>query len=502
MSATTKKASDVKIGRLSTSLKTSVHMLNNISGVLIGLGAKVDIDEASLAPTILEAEIEFHGNKLKIAHINTSMIRIWSYQDAYDLIDALGFLIIKEPTQAQVNLILVAICRVISDVKLLSRADDKQLYAYTTKDSYVTDEPSLIIGFSEEFQRKEAHKDEEGEVEEVEDGEESGIMGESTSKRGMKTSMAAIKKSKANPVLVIVPKPRPELLTEEEPEKTQEDEKTGSKGARKPESNPLDPELDPDDSNPGENTGYEGQDAEEIDIFSNTWGVTSDSDISDMVDIILPAIKYEGFEPKVLREAFVKNFDDVFDFTKNIIFCFMAYAEVGNTTGKLGIKRKDVKIGSKLSTAIGTIGVKRVAETNEEPTLPRLALAFMPLYLHYRKMAKNMLTPKVPTELAIEYQDVCFIGCKQISGSDQYGKYYKEFSSLIYSKEKGVKTDDEAFVKSLENWRRVSTNGYENDTDIHNQIDSVVRMRICTTASLRFAIRTEYNRVKISIQNS
>lgn len=232
-----------------------------------------------------------------------------------------------------------------------------------------------------------------------------------------------------------------------------------------------------------------------IDVLDDKWDIKTTEDFDRMVKVILPSIKYKGFDPALIRRIFVENSDDHIMFVKRLMICFSGYAEVGNSVGKLSTKRKDPEFAQRMAQVLTTLGIKKKAVTSDDLTLPRLAIAFMPLYLLFRIHHRTRVPVKSKSNLPIEHQDICFSGYAPLSGSETYHKFHLEFSSLIYIKEKGVKLDNPEFLTSVARWRDVSEKGYAADKEIHDSMDEIFKMNTTDNNTTYNAFIREYKRV-------
>lgn len=189
---------------------------------------------------------------------------------------------------------------------------------------------------------------------------------------------------------------------------------------------------------------------------------------------LIPKIQYEGFVPKVIRETFRERDGSPDVLAKDLVSCFSAYAFIGNNISKLAVKRHDVEASKVLMNMVTTMGVKRVAKTKKCMTLPRLAIAFMPEYLIFRKHFGTQLQRQTESALDVIYQDVAFAGCPEILGMPGYPEFNLEFSSFIYKPKQETALDDKDFIKAHKKWNLIITKGYSRDTGVHARMTAVL----------------------------
>jgi hypothetical protein len=196
--------------------------------------------------------------------------------------------------------------------------------------------------------------------------------------------------------------------------------------------------------------------------------IISDEDkFLEMITLISDATVYEGFSPTKVRSNFIGSHPDVKNYTQNLSMIFIAYARIGNNIGKLNQKRVDPVKATELMRAVEALGMKKKAIKSDTLTLPRMAIAFMPEYLVFRKNLMKDLQIQADTTLNVVYQDVAFAGCDQISSMVGYTEFYDQFSRLITNNGKGVAADDKAeknHIAAQAGWRKVATTGYRQDS--------------------------------------
>jgi hypothetical protein len=206
------------------------------------------------------------------------------------------------------------------------------------------------------------------------------------------------------------------------------------------------------------------------------FAASTEADILRLIETIVPAIVYLGFKPQYIRHVFLKKYTTLPIAVRNLMFCFSAYAYIGNNIAKLQHKRVDVDISKRLMQAVETMGVAKQGQNNDTLTLPRLAIAFMPEYLIYRKVIARDLQDQTESTLAVVYKDIVFYGCKEIRDLAGYADFHKEFSSFImHGQKKEIADMTDAKVKSTyERWNKVSVNGYKADAQIHTRMATAI----------------------------
>jgi hypothetical protein len=209
-------------------------------------------------------------------------------------------------------------------------------------------------------------------------------------------------------------------------------------------------------------------------VTDDTFTASTPDNIVALINKVLPAIVYDGFNPAKVRRAFIARNANVDIITRDLLLAFSAYAFIGNNVGKLAIKRVDVDIGKELMDAVGNMGIKKADKTSAGLTLPRLAIAFMPEYLIFRKfMAKN-LQSQTESNIAVAYKDIVFYGCQGVRDLTGYGEFHKEFSAYIYSRTEDTDQTDAKFLKTYERWNKIVRKGYLNDNVIHNRMTNAI----------------------------
>jgi hypothetical protein len=220
-------------------------------------------------------------------------------------------------------------------------------------------------------------------------------------------------------------------------------------------------------------------------VNTNPWKATSSEGILSLINIIIPAIKYEGFNPKSIREFFLSTRTSNHAAARDLLMVFGAYSHIGNKIAKLIARRVDPTVGKQLLEAVEAMGIKKVDRSKDGLTLPRLVIAFMAEYLVYRKFLAGTLQSQTESSVHVNYKDICFFGCASIREMTGYKEFHIEFSSYIFKAGEDVDIEDEKFVKSYKRWNKVSVGGYNSDLDIHPRMTTAINFG---TISARAAV--------------
>jgi hypothetical protein len=224
--------------------------------------------------------------------------------------------------------------------------------------------------------------------------------------------------------------------------------------------------------------------------------VDSMADIADMFDIARDASQYNGLDLNEIRKTFLNKYPgNNTTASRDLALLLLGYIRVGNKIGKLNSKRKDTAITKEMVSLSQRIGVVAKANTATDLTYPRIALAFMGELLICRKFLANDLQKQIDCQLDVEYHDLVFAGCPQLSSMAGYADFHKGFSALIYRiKTKagkvsyGVESDDATFVANHERWLKVAKNGYSRDTKLHASIRAAIAFNPANNANKRMAV--------------
>jgi hypothetical protein len=222
-------------------------------------------------------------------------------------------------------------------------------------------------------------------------------------------------------------------------------------------------------------------------VNTDIWRASTEGGIIDLIRMLIPAIKYEGFNPAITRRIFLEPRPSADEAVRDLILCFSAYSHIGNAIGKLVVRRVDVVIGKRLMEAVGSMGVMKSDRTKKGMTLPRLAIAFMPEYLIFRKFLGGQLQSQTESSINTQYKDLSFYGCPGIREMEGYREYHKEFSSYIYDSGQETELDDPTFLKTYKRWNRVSVIGYNSDSGVHDRMrNAITAMGLSHAGSIAF----------------
>jgi hypothetical protein len=235
---------------------------------------------------------------------------------------------------------------------------------------------------------------------------------------------------------------------------------------------PTEGDDGPKDDEPGPPAG---QGAEET-IDTVIEGETSEKIIA-LIRIIDPALKYLGFSPRYTRKTLLSKSDNIKVSARDLILCFAGYAHIANNVTKLNSKRVDVGISQKVMKAITSMGVVKRAIRKDHLTLPRLAIAFMPEYLIFRKFLTNDLQDQTEAAIDTKLKDLAFYGCDAIRNIVGYTDFHKEFSALIYKPGTEISLDDKSFLTNYNRWNKVQSKGYSKDTQIHGIMEAALSLK-------------------------
>jgi len=217
----------------------------------------------------------------------------------------------------------------------------------------------------------------------------------------------------------------------------------------------------------------------------------SDNEILTMITVMDASTKYAGFSPRFMRSEFLRRHNDPNVAAKNLFLSFNAYSRIGNNPSKLGHKRIEMVNSKALATHLTSNGIAIRAKDVDTLTLPRLAIAFMPQYLLFRKFCVSQLQDQTSSKLNVVYKDVAFNGCPLINTMPEYDSFNTEFSSYIYKKGVEVDIKDEKFLKSIERWRKIASKGYAEDKEIHTMMDEAVTRSTGDLRTIYYQIRND-----------
>jgi len=225
---------------------------------------------------------------------------------------------------------------------------------------------------------------------------------------------------------------------------------------------------EPSESGKGKNKGPRNKKTKVSDPLN--WEAGTREEVMDLILAIDPLVKYEGFNSKLCRGAFMETGEDVEDIVKNMFLCFEAFAHIGNKITKLNVRRVDVIQAKKLMTFVENLGVKKSDRTATGLTLPRIAIAFMPEYLLFRKFVTKGLQNQTDSAIDVIYKDTTFYGCETIRKIAGYEDFHKQMSCIYTLCDVCGDITDKGFVKGYPRWCNVSKQGYKSDPDIHENM--------------------------------
>lgn len=251
-----------------------------------------------------------------------------------------------------------------------------------------------------------------------------------------------------------------EQVEDEKEEDDEEEEEGNKKKKKKRKKNDKDgvKEPDPKKAKPGPTLD---------------WEANSKEGIMELITLLDPLIKYEGFSSKVCRETFIdlgetltNGMKDMEDVTKNLLLCFEALSHIGNNITKLNTRRVDLLQSKKLLNYIENLGISKADRTSKGLTLPRIGIAFMPEYLLFRKFITSKLQSQTDSPIDVIYKDTTFYGFDAIRALPGYEDYHKQMSCIYHHKDMCGDVTDKGFLKSYVNWCNVSKQGFKSDTGI------------------------------------
>jgi hypothetical protein len=193
-----------------------------------------------------------------------------------------------------------------------------------------------------------------------------------------------------------------------------------------------------------------------------------------LIQLVDPAIKYSGFDPKYTRRTLLSKYTEDNVAARNLILIFFAYSHIGNNISKLSEKRVNLVISGKVMKIVNDMDVKKVERKKEALTLPRVAIAFLPEYLYFRKYLTEELQDQTESSLNVHYKDVSFDGCPRINSMNGYSEFHKQMSNFIYKGKTEVAFDDKEFVQDYKRYQKIIRAGYAKDTEIHPKMNDAI----------------------------
>jgi len=217
------------------------------------------------------------------------------------------------------------------------------------------------------------------------------------------------------------------------------------------------------DESSGETEYYSNQ--TKLDGFSLTKQIS-------IIAVYESALKYEGFSPGKTRKAFFDFVNE--DKDKVMWVCmmavFQAYSHIGNNISKLKKKRVSLTLSANVMKEVDALGIRKKAAKSDQLTLPRIIIAFLPMYLLYRRFLAKGLQEQTQSSIDVDYKDILFCGVPEIRGKDGYDSFHKEFSWFLHNAKVGkqVKMDDTTFLSNWNRWKLIAINGYNTDDYLHS----------------------------------
>lgn len=208
---------------------------------------------------------------------------------------------------------------------------------------------------------------------------------------------------------------------------------------------------------------------------------TGESSLLRVLDDVLNATKYNGLDLSGIRKNLIKISSNIRERNARILTYLVIYARCGTNSSKLRDKIGNLDEGARYIRLLSGDQVKMKAEKSDTLTLPRIAIALLPVYLMIRKLKKDAFIKQVNVELDIAYHDIIFCGVERIREMSGYAQFYSQFSKLISN-------DKEYDEVKQEEWIMVASNGYINDNVVHSLMETAISSRIITIDMIDAAI--------------
>lgn len=208
---------------------------------------------------------------------------------------------------------------------------------------------------------------------------------------------------------------------------------------------------------------------------------TGESSLLRVLDDVLNATKYNGLDLSGIRKNLIKISSNIRERNARILIYLVIYARCGTNSSKLRDKIGNLDEGARYIRLLSGDQVKMKAEKSDTLTLPRIAIALLPVYLMIRKLKKDAFIKQVNVELDIAYHDIIFCGVERIREMSGYAQFYSQFSKLISN-------DKEYDEVKQEEWIMVASNGYINDNVVHSLMETAISSRIITIDMIDAAI--------------
>lgn len=234
--------------------------------------------------------------------------------------------------------------------------------------------------------------------------------------------------------------------------------------------------TDDDSSQSSENEDVQDNIAD-VDLSSFDMGTEDPEEIIKLIEFLDKCVVYEGFKPSLIRNNLYENFKDdsqKHEFAKTLTILFVAYCAIGNNKTKLTKKRHNADWAKEVLGVVDKLKISKKARNKQILTLPRIAIAFMPELLIYRKFISQELQEQTSSTISKIYQDLAFKGCPQISAITGYAEFHKEMSSYIYKPSEDTDLNDEKFLKNYNRWNKIATKGYASDKKMHKRMEKAL----------------------------
>lgn len=203
--------------------------------------------------------------------------------------------------------------------------------------------------------------------------------------------------------------------------------------------------------------------------------------LRSVLDTVLESTKYNGLDLSAIRKNLAKLSTNINERNARIATYLVIYSRCGTNSNKLRDKISNLSEGAKYIRIMSDDQVRMKAERSDTLTLPRIAIAMLPVYLMVRKLRRDAFIKQVNVDLDVVYHDIVFCGVERIREMPGYMQFYSQFSKLI---SKGKEYDEE----KQEEWIMVANNGYINDNTIHRLMDFAITTQNITIEMIESAL--------------
>jgi len=203
---------------------------------------------------------------------------------------------------------------------------------------------------------------------------------------------------------------------------------------------------------------------------------------------------YRGVDCQGVRIKMKDKCNNAMDFTNRIVSQLTSYILAGNNMKNLFQRRE-------LSRHVTDMNVKEKGSQFNGMASPSLGIVFMPeLYLVRKWVFIDHKNQTSSSDLEYEFQDIAFVGCKEVSNRAGYDAFYKTTSSLLYKNVDkqngtitiGVSEDDEDFKESLTHRKKVAEGLYNFDIRIHKRMHYALNYKFSCVEDVLSFIATGY----------